>query len=141
MSVYPAPNHTIGVFNPDDYLTETNELDDNPTTSEDTTSHDQFLKKIGDSMIGTLTLPTLAFSNGTIQTTAFSNDIETQLANFSYDSETNTYTIDKLKVEEILFSNDLYGTTTSQVNNFLLSDKQQIKSRKHSKYSIRKTHH
>ena len=119
MSVYPPPN-TISVFNPDDYDTHSGSTPPPSGTTTDDYDHSQFIHSAGGIMTGQLTVPTLAFSNGSIQTTAFSSEKNQKLLGFAYDSVSGTYTIGKLKVNEITFQNDTYGATEPQTNNFFI---------------------
>ena len=126
MSEYPRPT-TSNVFNPMDY-TQTNP--NNNTSDIDTTD---LVKRSGDNMTGTLTVPNIRFSDNTQQSTAYDS---TGMDQFKTDTTNNTHKLENIsRVGDYTFATDLKVDNIQFMNAkqnqaFLDIDKTQIQTNK-----------
>lgn len=121
MSEYPKPTSS-NIFNPIDFNQTTNNQESDIDTS-------NLVKRSGDNMIGTLTLPVLKFSDNTEQTTAY---VGTNISQYQSDTSENTYKLEKTsRVNQYTFVDDLKVDDIQFMNGkqnqaFLDVDKTQI---------------
>ena len=134
MSIYPRPKNITDVYNDSDYLSTETELENyfnhNHSNNENSNINtDEFVKKSGSTMSGSLKLPKLIYSiDDSEQTTAFTdtikNDIEnnkTKLSKISY-SNNNTTIQNDLTLTNLKFGN----SNNLQTQAFMDLDKNKI---------------